>query len=104
MNLQFSDMIKGNAFPNEPLDEKDRKIIEAAYKYAHVGVGFNKFVQEVKLFASRSTVPLLFLLKRCHFIQHLLHEAVQKQCNQEENCNYLIANVGGIRALNEDPN
>lgn len=55
-NLQLFDLLKGSTFPNEPLDEKDRKIIESAYKHGHEGVGFNKFVQELKPFASRSTI------------------------------------------------
>lgn len=56
MSLQLSELLKESAFPNKPLDERDRKIIETAYKYGHEGIGFNRFVQELKPFASRSTV------------------------------------------------
>ena len=56
MSSRLSELLKRNAFPNEPLDEKDRKIIEAAYKHKHEGVGFNRFVQELKPSVSRSTV------------------------------------------------
>jgi DNA-binding Lrp family transcriptional regulator len=56
MSSRLSDLLKRNTFPSEPLDEIDRKIIEASYKHGREGVGFNRFVDELKPSVSRSTV------------------------------------------------
>jgi DNA-binding Lrp family transcriptional regulator len=51
-------MMKKNAFPEEPLDSKDRQLIQVAYGYRAEGVGFNQLVKAAESFASRSTVAL----------------------------------------------
>lgn len=56
MSSQLFETLRKNAFPNQSLDDKDRKIIVTAYKHGHEGIGFNKFVQELKPHVSRSTV------------------------------------------------
>ncbi len=44
-----------SVFPPEPLDTKDRQILEVICKYGQKGQSFNKLVDEVKPFVSRST-------------------------------------------------
>lgn len=56
LSPQLSEILKKNAFPNAPLDEKDRQIIKTSYKHGDKGIGFNKFVRELAPFVSRSTV------------------------------------------------
>lgn len=46
---------KKSVFPPEPLDTKDRQILEVICKYGRKGQSFNKLVEEVKPFVSRST-------------------------------------------------
>lgn len=57
--MKFSDLSKKmseNGFPNVPLDDRDRKIIEITFRHLNRGAGFNKIVNELKSFISRSTV------------------------------------------------
>jgi DNA-binding Lrp family transcriptional regulator len=51
-------VMEKNHFPDEPLDAKDRGIIQAVYGHGPDGVGFNALVEEVRPFASRGTVAL----------------------------------------------
>ena len=44
-----------SVFPPDPLDTKDRQILEVIYNYGRKGQSFNKLVEEVKPFVSRST-------------------------------------------------
>ena len=44
-----------SVFPSEPLDTKDRQILEVICKYGRKGQSFNKLVEEIKPFVSRST-------------------------------------------------
>jgi len=48
-------MPQKSVFPPESLDTKDRQILEVICKYGRKGQSFNKLVEEVKLFVSRST-------------------------------------------------
>ena len=45
-------------FPPEPLDSRDRKILELLCKYRREGQSFNRLVEEAKPFVSRSTFAL----------------------------------------------
>lgn len=47
-----------SVFSPEPLDLKDRRILEVICKHGKVGQSFNKLVDEVKPFISRSTFAL----------------------------------------------
>ena len=49
-------MLMKTNFPDEPLDSRDRNLIQAVYESGEKGVGFNKLVEEAHGFASRSTV------------------------------------------------
>ncbi len=61
-----------SVFPSEPLDSRDRLILEAVCKYGREGQSFNKLVEEVKHFASRSTFALrIERLQRLGYIEKL---------------------------------
>jgi DNA-binding Lrp family transcriptional regulator len=51
-------MISRSAFPEEPLDSRDRKLIQTIYGEGAKGIGFNKLVGRTRGFASRSTVAV----------------------------------------------
>jgi DNA-binding Lrp family transcriptional regulator len=54
--LNLAEMLGKNNFPDEPLDSRDRKLIQAIYEKGAKGIGFNKLVDATRSFASRSTV------------------------------------------------
>jgi DNA-binding Lrp family transcriptional regulator len=56
--LDYARMISQSAFPEEPLDSRDRKLIQAIYREGEKGIGFNKLVGSTRGFASRSTVAV----------------------------------------------
>jgi len=59
-------------FPPEPLDSRDRKILELLCKYGREGQSFNKLVEEAKPFASRSTFALrVERLQRLNYAEKL---------------------------------
>ena len=51
-NLNFEEMMKRNAFPEEPLDSKDRQLIQVVYAQGATGMGFNRLVASARSFAS----------------------------------------------------
>jgi len=60
-------------FPLEPLDSRDRKILELVCKYGKEGQSFNKLVEEARPFASRSTFALrIERLQRLNYVEKLL--------------------------------
>jgi len=56
--LDYAALISQGAFPEEPLDSRDRKLIQAIYGEGEKGIGFNKLVGRTRGFASRSTVAV----------------------------------------------
>jgi DNA-binding Lrp family transcriptional regulator len=54
-------MLGKNNFPDEPLDSRDRKLIQVIYGKGAKGIGFNKLVEESHGFASRSTIAARML-------------------------------------------
>lgn len=61
-----------SVFSPESLDSKDRQILEVICRYGRVGQSFNKLVNEVKPFISRSTFALrVERLQRLGYIEKL---------------------------------
>lgn len=59
-------------FPPEPLDLKDRRVLEVVCKYGREGQSFNKLVEEAKPFISRSTFALrIERLRRLGYVEKL---------------------------------
>jgi DNA-binding Lrp family transcriptional regulator len=56
--LDYAKMLSQSAFPEEPLDSRDSKLIQAIYGEGEKGIGFNKLVGRTRGFASRSTVAV----------------------------------------------
>jgi DNA-binding Lrp family transcriptional regulator len=56
--LDYAEIIGRSAFPEEPLDQRDRKLIQAMYGEGARGIGFNRLVERSRAFASRSTVAV----------------------------------------------
>jgi DNA-binding Lrp family transcriptional regulator len=56
--LDYAKMLSQGAFPEEPLDSRDRKLIQTIYGEGEKGIGFNKLVGRTWGFASRSTVAV----------------------------------------------
>lgn len=56
--MDYEKMISQSAFPEEPLDSRDRKLIQALCGEGEKGIGFNKLVGMTRGFASRSTVAV----------------------------------------------
>ena len=56
--MSLSDILAKNTFPDEPLDSKDRRLIQTIYGEGARGIGFNALVERTREFASRSTVAL----------------------------------------------
>jgi len=56
--LDYGEIISQSAFPEEPLDLRDRKLIQTIYEEGAKGIGFNKLVGRTRGFASRSTVAV----------------------------------------------
>jgi DNA-binding Lrp family transcriptional regulator len=56
--LSFEEMLGRNAFPDEPLDSRDRLLIQTVYAEGSKGISFNKLVEKSRTFASRSTVAV----------------------------------------------
>jgi hypothetical protein len=56
--LDYAAIISQSAFPEEPLDSRDRKLIQAINGAGMKGIGFNKLVVVTRGFASRSTVAV----------------------------------------------
>ncbi|HVB95005.1 MAG TPA: hypothetical protein VND41_00200 [Nitrososphaerales archaeon] len=54
--MSFAEMLGKNNFPDEPLDFRDRKLIQFIYEKGAEGIGFNKLVEGTRGFASRGTV------------------------------------------------
>lgn len=66
-------------FSPESLDLKDRQILEVVCKYGRVGQSFNKLVEEVKPFISRSTFAVrLERLQRLNYIEKLPDEKMKQ--------------------------
>lgn len=62
-------------FPPEPLDLKDRRVLEVVCKYGRRGQSFNKLVGEVKPFVSRSTFALrIERLQRLGYVEKFPNE------------------------------
>jgi DNA-binding Lrp family transcriptional regulator len=57
-SLNYAAMISQSAFPEEPLDARDRKLVQAIYGEGSKGIGFNRLVERSRAFASRSTVAV----------------------------------------------
>jgi DNA-binding Lrp family transcriptional regulator len=51
-------MLGKSNFPDEPLDSRDRKLIQAIFEEGAPGIGFNKLVEKMDGSASRSTVAV----------------------------------------------
>ena len=61
-----------SVFPPEALDLKDRRILEVVCRYGRKGQSFNKLVEEVKPFVSRSTFAArIERLQRLGYIEKL---------------------------------
>jgi len=59
-------------FPPEPLDSRDRQILDLVCKYGKEGQSFNKLVEDAKPFASRSTFALrVERLQRLNYVEKL---------------------------------
>jgi DNA-binding Lrp family transcriptional regulator len=56
--LDYGEIISRNAFPEEPLDLRDRKLVQTIYGEGSRGIGFNRLVESTRAFASRSTVAV----------------------------------------------
>ncbi len=56
--MDYAEIIGKNTFPEEPLDSRDRRLIQSLYEAGAKGSGFNEIVQSVRSFASRSTVAV----------------------------------------------
>jgi DNA-binding Lrp family transcriptional regulator len=56
--LDHAEIISKNTFPEEPLDPRDRKLIQVIYGEGAKGIGFNRLVEKTRDFASRSTVAM----------------------------------------------
>ena len=56
--MSFEEILGRNAFPDEPLDSRDRLLIQTIYAEGSKGIGFNKLVEKSRTFASRSTVAV----------------------------------------------
>jgi len=56
--LDYAEIISQSAFPEEPLDLRDRKLIQTIYGEGAKRIGFNKLVGRTRTFASRSTVAV----------------------------------------------
>ena len=54
--MDHAEAISKNAFPEEPLDSKDRRLIQVICVEGAKGIGFNRLVEKTRDFASRSTV------------------------------------------------
>jgi len=63
---------KGSVFSSEPLDWRDRRILELVCRYGREGQSFNKLVEEAKPFASRSTFALrIERLQRLGYVEKI---------------------------------
>jgi len=61
-----------SVFPSEPLDSRDRQILDLVCKHGKEGQSFNKLVEEAKPFASRSTFALrIERLQRLNYVEKL---------------------------------
>jgi DNA-binding Lrp family transcriptional regulator len=58
LRVDSAEIIGRNTFPEEPLDSRDRKLIQAICKEAGRGIGFNRLVERANPFASRSTIAV----------------------------------------------
>jgi DNA-binding Lrp family transcriptional regulator len=56
--LSFDQILSRGTFPEEPLDVKDRMLIQAVHPEGSRGIGFNKLVEKSRAFASRGTVAV----------------------------------------------
>lgn len=56
--MDYAAGIAQNSFPDEPLDSKDRRLIQTIGLEGSKGVGFNRLVGKSRGFASRSTVAV----------------------------------------------
>jgi len=56
--VDYAETISGITFPEEPLDSRDRKLIQTICKEGGKGIGFNRLVEKDRPFASRSTVTV----------------------------------------------
>jgi hypothetical protein len=56
--LDYSEAMRKITFPEEPLDTRDRKLIQTICTEGGKGIGFNRLVERAKPFASRSTVAV----------------------------------------------
>jgi len=74
----FSPPLRG-FFSPEPLDSKDRQILEVVCRYGRVGQSFNRLVEEMKPFISRSTFAVrLERLQRLNYIEKLPDERMKQ--------------------------
>jgi hypothetical protein len=58
LDISSEMMSRTLSFPEEPLDHRDRKLIQTIGMHGGKGIGFNRLVEESKPFASRSTVAV----------------------------------------------
>jgi DNA-binding Lrp family transcriptional regulator len=58
LDISSEMMSRTPSFPEEPLDHRDRKLIQTIGMHVGKGIGFNRLVEESKPFASRSTVAV----------------------------------------------
>ncbi len=56
--MSFAAMLAKSGFPDEPLDSRDRKLVQVIYQGGAKGIGFNELVERARGFASRSTVAV----------------------------------------------
>jgi hypothetical protein len=56
--VEYAEAISRNKFAEEPLDSRDRKLIQTICREGQKGIGFNKLVAKAKPFASRSTIAM----------------------------------------------
>lgn len=73
--MKTTKTLERSVFHPEPLDWRDRKILELICKYGRKGQSFNKLAEEAKPFASRSTFALrIEKLQRLNYMEKLRDE------------------------------
>jgi len=71
--------VQTSFFSTEPLDERDRLILEAVCRHGKKGQSFNRLVDELKDFISRSTLAVrLQRLRRLKYVEKLRDEKTKQ--------------------------
>lgn len=100
--MGLAETLGRNAFPEEPLDSKDRRLIQTLHAEGAAGIGFNRLVDKTKGSVSRSTVAArVKRLERLGYLERKREEGRgrERQVRLTFRCHTLMIGVDKTREV-----